>query len=192
MAKKVSASCWSAVEAAAKQKPVTTPEGSTAASKLKPIGTIPLSVGPTDVSLSGQPSMPPTLAVPDGHRRAIQGLVRTLSRLQKSCQMQGESLDELCAGAHQAVEPRARRQGRESRAQLSLGVAIEVPLAGESGPPGEDSQGESLTLGEGCLRAGPSFWWLGVAEVICDDVECGEEGVLRSSMRGRFLSLRDR
>jgi hypothetical protein len=41
-------------------------------------------VGPSDVSLSGQPSMPPTLAVPDGHRRAIESLVRVLSCLQKS------------------------------------------------------------------------------------------------------------
>jgi hypothetical protein len=36
IAKKLSASCWSAVEAAPKQKPVMTPVGSTAASKLKP------------------------------------------------------------------------------------------------------------------------------------------------------------
>src|SRR5918995_6607011 len=35
-AKKVSASCWSEVEAAPKQNPVITPEESTAASKLKP------------------------------------------------------------------------------------------------------------------------------------------------------------
>src|ERR687897_2384682 len=35
-AKKVSASCWSAVEAAPKQKPVMTPVGATAVSKLKP------------------------------------------------------------------------------------------------------------------------------------------------------------
>src|ERR671918_575288 len=35
-AKKVSASCWSEVEAAPKQNPVMTPEESTAASKLKP------------------------------------------------------------------------------------------------------------------------------------------------------------
>src|SRR5687767_15697674 len=35
-AKKVSARCWSEVEAVPKQNPVTTPEGSTAASKLKP------------------------------------------------------------------------------------------------------------------------------------------------------------
>src|ERR687898_660843 len=34
--KKVSAICWSAVEAAPKQKPVMTPVGSTAVSKLKP------------------------------------------------------------------------------------------------------------------------------------------------------------
>jgi hypothetical protein len=36
IAKKVSASCWSAGEAAPKQKPVMTPVGASAVSKLKP------------------------------------------------------------------------------------------------------------------------------------------------------------
>jgi hypothetical protein len=31
-----------------------------------------------------------------------------------------------------------------------------------------------------------------VAEVVDHNVECGEEGVLMSTMRVRFLSLRDR
>ena len=48
-----------------------------------------------------------------------------------------------------------------------------------------------LAHGEACE---PGF--LGVGEwewqkVVDHDVKCGEEGVLKSSMRGRFLSLRD-
>jgi hypothetical protein len=52
--------------------------------------------------------------------------------------MQEESLDELGTGAHQAVELRATGQGREGIEQVGLGVAVEVPLAGEAGPPGEN------------------------------------------------------
>jgi hypothetical protein len=149
-------------------------------------------IAPADVGAPGQPSMPATLAVPDGHRRAIQGLVRVFSCFQKSHQMQDESLDELCAGAHTAVELRAIGQGREGLEQISLSVAIDVPFAGEPRLPSEDSQSEGLALGKGCLRTGPSFWRLGVAEVVDHDVECSEEGVLKSTMRSRFLSLRDR
>jgi hypothetical protein len=35
-------------------------------------------------------------------------------------------------------------------------------------------------------------WQMGVAEVVDHDVKCSEEGVLRSTMRSRFLSLGDR
>jgi hypothetical protein len=91
--------------------------------------------------------------------------------------VQDESLDELCTGAHTAVELRAVGQGREGFPQVSLGVAIEVPFAGESGPPGEDSQGYSLALGEGGIRARALSRRLGLAEVVGHDVECGEEGV---------------
>src|ERR687898_1158610 len=114
-------------------------------------------VGPTDVGLSGKPSVPTALAVPDGHRRAIEGLVRTLADLQKAHQVQEESLDELGTGAHQAVELRATGQGREGIEQVGLGVAVEVPLAGEAGPPGEDGEGDDLALGEGGSRAGSLF-----------------------------------
>ena len=94
-------------------------------------------------------------------------------------------------GAHQPIKLRAgfAGQGGEGILQPSLGVAVEVPLARETAPASEEGQGNHLALGEGGLRAGPLFWWTGVAEVVCDNVEYGEEGVLRSSMRSRFLSL---
>lgn len=45
--------------------------------------------------------------------------------------------DEFGIAAHAAVELRAvGQQGGEGIEQLGLGVAIGVPLAGESGPPG--------------------------------------------------------
>ena len=76
--------------------------------------------------------------------------------------------------------------------QVGLGVAVEVPLAGEAAPTGEDGQGYDLAFGEGGIGSGPLFWRLGLAKIVGDDVECGEEGVLKSTMRVRFLSLRDR
>src|SRR5215210_6162608 len=121
--------------------------------------------------------MSSTLTVPDRHRRAVQCLIGALSYLQNSCQMQDESLDELCVGAYAAVELGAAWQGREGRAQAALSVAVEVPLAGESRPPGEDGQGDDLARTEGGLRSWPPFRRTGVAEVIDHDVECGEEGV---------------
>src|SRR5215212_1471858 len=80
--------------------------------------------------------------------------------------------------AHEPVELRAIGQGGESTSQTALGVAVEVSLAGESRPAGEDREGDDLALGKGRLGAGASL--LGavrLAEVIDDDVECGEEGV---------------
>jgi hypothetical protein len=72
---------------------------------------------------------------------------------------------------------------------MALSVAVEVSLAGESRPSGEDGEGDDLACGKGGLGAGTSLLGtMGLAEVIDDDVECGEEGVLKSSM-GRFLSL---
>jgi hypothetical protein len=72
---------------------------------------------------------------------------------------------------------------------MALGVAVEVSLAGESRPAGEDREGDDLALRKGGLGAGASLLGtVGLAEVIDDDVECGEEGVLKSSMRSRFLS----
>src|SRR5215210_7287005 len=118
-------------------------------------------IGPTNVSVAGQPSVPSALTVPNWHSRAVQSLVRVLASCvrEKARQVQGASLDEFCAGAHQAVELRAVGQGRECIPQLGVGVAVEVPL------------------GEGGFGTGTSSWRLGVAEVVCDDVKCGEEGV---------------
>ena len=96
---------------------------------------------------------------------------------EKAHQMRDESLDELCTGAHQAVELRAVGQSGESVAQVSLGVAVEIPLAGETAPTSKDGQGYDLALGEGRLGARPPFWRLGVAEVVDHNVEYGEEGV---------------
>src|SRR5215213_8337574 len=75
------------------------------------------------------------------------------------------------------VELRAVGQGRECIPQLGVGVAVEVPLAVETAPTGKDCQGKHLALGEGGFGTGTSSWRLGVAEVVCDDVKCGEEGV---------------
>jgi hypothetical protein len=91
--------------------------------------------------------------------------------------MRDESLDELRTGAHQAVELRAVGQSGESLAQVSLSVAVEIPLAGETAPTSEDGQGKHLALGEGGFGTGPPFWRLGVAEVVDHNVEYGEEGV---------------
>ena len=62
-------------------------------------------------------------------------------RLQQSEQVHDETLDELCVGAHQAVELRAIWQGGKSVAQTSRCVAVEVPLARETAPPSEDGLG---------------------------------------------------
>src|SRR5215203_5647916 len=116
-------------------------------------------IAPTDVSVAGEPSAPSALTVPDGHRRAVQSLVRVLSWVrEKARQVQSESLDESCAGAHQAVELRAVGQGREGIAQLGVGVAVEVPLAGETAPTGKDGQAKHLALGEGGFGTGSSPW----------------------------------
>src|SRR5215218_2091891 len=63
--------------------------------------------------------------------------------------------------------------------QMALGVAVEVSLAGESRPSGEDGEGDDLACGKGGLGAGASLLLgaVGLAEVIDDNVECGEEGV---------------
>jgi len=104
--------------------------------------------------------------------------------------MRDESLDELRTGAHQAVELRAVGQSGESLAQVSLSVAVEIPLAGETAPTGKDGQGKHLALGEGGLGTGPPFWRLGVAEVVDHNVEYGEEGV-HIEHKESVLSLRD-
>ena len=106
--------------------------------------------------------------------------------------MQGHRLDEPYLGTHRAVELGAIRQGGESISQLACGIAVEVPLAAEAASSGEDGEGNHLAGAE--RRIGPRrplFLWAAVAEVVHDDVECSEEGVLKSSM-GWFLSLWDR
>src|SRR5215204_6667415 len=106
--------------------------------------------------------------------------------------MQGESFHELGMGAREAIKLRTVGQGGESGAQVDLCVAIEVPLADEPAEAGKDGEGDDLTRTERGLRSWPHFRGMGVAEVVRHDVECRKEGVLRSTMRSRFLSLRDR
>ncbi len=107
--------------------------------------------------------------------------------------MQGHLLDESHLGAHQPIELRALGQGGKSvLLQVARCVAIKVPLAAEATPPGEDREGDHLAGVERRIGPGkPLFLRAGVAEVVHRDVECGEEGVPKSSMRSRFLSLRD-
>jgi hypothetical protein len=75
--------------------------------------------------------------------------------------------------------------------EVSTGIAVEVPLAGESGPPGEDGEGDDFAGAEASIRTWASIRGMGVAAIVHYDVKCGEEGVLRLSMRSRFLSLRE-
>ena len=76
---------------------------------------------------------------------------------------------------------------------MSLGIAVEVPFAGESRPAAEDREGDDLATTEGGIRTGSApFGSMRVAKIVNDDVKCSEEGVLRSSIRSRFLSLWDR
>jgi hypothetical protein len=103
-------------------------------------------------SIACKPALSPTLAIPDGHRRGVQGLVRAFTGLQKGCQVQGEGLDELCARAQEAVELRAVGQSRKGTAQATFSVAVEISLAGEPRPAGEDGKGYDLGVGEG------GFW----------------------------------
>jgi hypothetical protein len=44
------------------------------------------------------------------------------------------------------------RSGRVGIAQFGVGVAVEVPLAGETAPTGNDGQGKHFASREGCLR----------------------------------------
>jgi hypothetical protein len=109
--------------------------------------------------------------------------------------MQGESLNELRAGAQQAVELGTLGQGREGVSEVACSVAIEVPLAVETAPTREDGEGEDLTFAEGGIGTGLPFWWLGVAKVVNHNVECGEEGcdtksLERSSSKWTWDSVR--
>jgi hypothetical protein len=107
--------------------------------------------------------------------------------------MQSYLLDEAQAVAHQPVELGALGQSGEGIAQAGACIAVEVPLAREACPSGEDGEGDDLAGAQGCIGAGMLFLLRAeVAEVVDHNVECGEEGVLMSTMRVRFLSLRDR
>ncbi len=135
-------------------------------------------VGPTDVGVAGQPPRAPALAVPGGHRRAIERLLGALPRPKEGRQVQGDLFDENRTGTHQAVELGASWQCGEGVEQVGLGVAVEVPFAAKPRPPGEYGQGYDLAFGEGGIGSGPLFRPTGLlAEVVGDDVECGEEGV---------------
>jgi hypothetical protein len=106
--------------------------------------------------------------------------------------MQGHLLDEFRVEAYTTVELGAVRQGRECLAQMAAGVAVEIPLTGKSRPPGEDSEGYDFAGTErGIGTWAASLSRTRLVEIVHHDVECGEEGVLRSSIRVRFLSLGD-
>src|SRR5215213_10690546 len=105
--------------------------------------------------------------------------------------MQGYLLDEAQAVAHQPIELRAVRQRREGTDQTGACIAVEVPLAREACPSGEDGEGEDLAGAQGCIWSGVLFLLrTALAEVVDHDVEYGEEGILRPTTRSRFLSLR--
>jgi hypothetical protein len=112
--------------------------------------------------------------------------------LQHLPQLHGDLLDGLCIESREPVELGTVGQGGECSSKMCLGVAIEVPFAGESRPPAEDREGDDLATTERGIRTySAPFGLMRVAKFIDDDVKCGEEGVLKSSMSSRFLSLRD-
>src|SRR5215204_5884537 len=51
-------------------------------------------VGPSNVCTTGEPSFTTALGIPDGHRRAVQGLVGASLGVHHLCQMQAYLLDE--------------------------------------------------------------------------------------------------
>src|SRR5215212_11055859 len=80
--------------------------------------------------------------------------------------------------AHEAIELGTVREGRECSSEMGLGVAVEVPFAGEPRPAGEDGEGDYLALAEGGWWSGASlFGGLRLAKIVDDDVKCREEGV---------------
>src|ERR687889_2377746 len=92
--------------------------------------------------------------------------------------MQGYLLDEAQAVAHQPVELRAVGQRREGTDQTGACIAVEVPLAREACPSGEDGEGYDLAGTQGRIWSGVLFLLrTGLAEVVDHDVEYGEEGV---------------
>jgi hypothetical protein len=92
--------------------------------------------------------------------------------------MQGHLLDELRVGAHESIELGSIGQSGEGATQGSVGVAMKVPLAGESGEAGENGEGCDLAGAEGGIRSWASaLFGSGLVEVVHYGVECGEEGV---------------
>jgi hypothetical protein len=91
--------------------------------------------------------------------------------------VQEESLHELRVRAHQPIELGTLRKGGEGICEVGLGVAVEVPLAGEPRPAGEEGEGDDLARTERCVWSWLPFWCVGLAEVVDRNVECSEEGV---------------
>jgi hypothetical protein len=92
--------------------------------------------------------------------------------------MQSYLLDKAQSVAHQPVELRTIGQSGKGLVEASARIAVEVSLAPEACPSGEDGEGDDLAGAQGCIGAGVLFFLrAGVAEVVDHNVECGEEGV---------------
>jgi hypothetical protein len=79
---------------------------------------------------------------------------------------------------HKPVELGAVGQGRECLWEVFVGVAVEVPFAGEPSPTSEGSEGDDLASTEGGIGAGAStFGLMKLAKIVNHDIKCGEEGV---------------
>src|SRR5215211_5160039 len=105
--KKVSASGWSAVEAAPKQKPVITPEGSTAVKREKPSYQPRLLDQPMSAYPASQPFQRRFASRPRASPRRRGPGIGELVTLHDLSQMQGYLLDGVCMEAHKPVELRA-------------------------------------------------------------------------------------
>jgi hypothetical protein len=148
MAKNVSASGWSALEAGPKQKPVITPEGSTALKRENP------SYQPR---LLDQPMSQHVRQASHAHvasrreraspRRPGPGVGRLRVRHDPR-HVQGHLLNALGIEAHEAVELGVIGQVRERISEVACGVTVEVPLTRESRPAGENNEGDDLTLAQ--------------------------------------------
>jgi hypothetical protein len=135
-------------------------------------------IGPSDVGISSEPSCATALCIPDNHCCAVERLVGAFATPQHLCQMQGHFLDETHMGTHEAVELRSVGQSRESAFEVIHRITVEVPLACEATPSGEDSEGYDLSRVEGGIRSGASLLrGTSLVEVVHHNVKCGEEGV---------------
>lgn len=60
---------------------------------------------------------------------------------------------------------------------MFVGIAVEVPFAGEPSPAAEGSEGDNLATIEGGIGAGSSaFGLMKLAKIVNHDIECGAEG----------------